>query len=437
MKKNSMKGMAMLIASMAFVACSHESVYDETAANEDVKNEYKEAFEQKYGKIDPNQSWDFTAQPVSEAKTRGNEPYTKEMAHEAYNFFSFVNTDYTAVKALLTKDSYSGTYGSGSNQRTVKGSASVKDWNNFFSAKLTPTYAYIKKQNATTYRYYHIGFTYDNIEPIEMISNINVVGRTYDYWYDAKSGALNHHTTRKVDTTPAVSASNVRWCAYFTDTKEDGTPHYKDLSITKYREIKIQVQNEDERTYWGFDCDNDGVYMDVICLVREYKNPDPIIKRYMIEDLGSVGDFDFNDIVVDVKDDLQGKQTAYIRAMGGTLNFTIQIGSTSWTKEGGKIKLNGVEVNTEVGTMYNTQNPEYNIVLAEFPVSGWNPGSNNITVTVAKKGTNKGVQKISFPKMGEVPMIIACDEIVNWMEEYVSIPGEWWHEPTPEELNAQ
>jgi hypothetical protein len=37
MKKNSMKGMAMLIASMAFVACSHESVYDENAANEDVK----------------------------------------------------------------------------------------------------------------------------------------------------------------------------------------------------------------------------------------------------------------------------------------------------------------------------------------------------------------------------------------------------------------
>ena len=443
-KKLVLKGMAVLSASAAFVACSHDSFFDENKAQENIKNEYKASFVQKYGEVDPNQSWDFTSQALTAAAgTRGSvEPYTKEMAQEAYNFFSFVNSDFPAVKALLTADTYSGTYKSGKNKKTVEGTAVEKAWNNFFSAKLTPTYAFIKKQNATTYRYYHIGFTYDNIEPIDMISNINVVGRTSDYWYDANSGSLNHHTTRKIDTTPAIAAENVRWCAYYTDTKEDGTPHYKDLAITKYREITIKVQNEAARTYWGFDCDNDGVYMDVICLVREFKNPDPIVKRYMIEDLGAKGDFDFNDIVVDVKDDLQGHQTASVRAMGGTINFKLQIGNTTstWTKEGSKVKVKVdnqvVEQDTKVNTMYNTQDPDYEHVLAEFPVSGWKPAENNIVVYV-ENAQSKGTLSITFPRTGEVPMIIACDEIVNWMEEYVPVPKEWWYWPWEKETEEQ
>ena len=147
-KKLVLKGMAVLSASAAFVACSHDSFFDENKAQENIKNEYKASFVQKYGEVDPNQSWDFTSQALTAAAgTRGSvEPYTKEMAQEAYNFFSFVNSDFPAVKALLTADTYSGTYKSGKNKKTVEGTAVEKAWNNFFSAKLTPTYAFIKKQ---------------------------------------------------------------------------------------------------------------------------------------------------------------------------------------------------------------------------------------------------------------------------------------------------
>ena len=67
-----MKGMAMLIASMAFIACSHESVYDENYANKEKELTYEQAFIQKYGPISPNQDWDFTRSAAS-ASTRGAE----------------------------------------------------------------------------------------------------------------------------------------------------------------------------------------------------------------------------------------------------------------------------------------------------------------------------------------------------------------------------
>ena len=111
-KKLVLKGMAVLSASAAFVACSHDSFFDENKAQENLKSEYKASFVQKYGEIDPNQSWDFTSQALTAAAgTCGSvEPYTKEMAQEAYNFFSFVSTDLPVMNALLTEYSYSGAY---------------------------------------------------------------------------------------------------------------------------------------------------------------------------------------------------------------------------------------------------------------------------------------------------------------------------------------
>ena len=60
MKKGLMNGMAVLFASTAFVACSHDSFFDENAADTHLKKEYRSSFEEKYGRIDANQTWDFT-----------------------------------------------------------------------------------------------------------------------------------------------------------------------------------------------------------------------------------------------------------------------------------------------------------------------------------------------------------------------------------------
>ena len=161
-------------------------------------------------------------------------------------------------------------------------------------------------------------------------------------------------------------------------------------------------------------------------------------KRYMIEDLGAIGDFDFNDVVVDVetyiiythtvklengvkKSDVITSTTtaptakAFIRALGGTIDFELIIGTTMWAKN----------KDFDIATMYNTEgNVDYSKVLAEFEVSGYDYDSNNIYFRANGKDGN--VYAIGFPKVGEAPIMIAVDPTVNWMNERISIPSSWF-----------
>jgi hypothetical protein len=43
------------------------------------------------------------------------------------------------------------------------------------------------------------------------------------------------------------------------------------------------------------------------------------------------------------------------------------------------------------------------------------------------RGINKGVQEIKFPKIGEIPLVIATDATpeYNWMIERESVPDDW------------
>ena len=172
-----------------------------------------------------------------------------------------------------------------------------------------------------------------------------------------------------------------------------------------------------------------GDYSDLICLVKNVDPVKPIAKRYFIEDLGSKDDFDFNDIVVDVIQDPDGNQKAIIRALGGTLDFTLKIGDTQWTKS-----VDGVAAGYNTSTMYNTQNTVvWDKVLAEFPVTGWNPETNNISVFMKSIVSDDVIIELPFPKAGEVPMIIAFDTLVDWQKERVSLPEDWWVVPAATE----
>lgn len=161
-------------------------------------------------------------------------------------------------------------------------------------------------------------------------------------------------------------------------------------------------------------------------------------KRYMIEDLGAIGDFDFNDVVVDVEeytvythkvtsengvktsDEVISTSTAptkaFIRALGGTMDFELTIGSTKWVKS---------QSEYNAATMYNTQGTiDYTNALAEFEVSGYNYDANNITFRA--NGKDGKMYTVSFPKTGEAPMMIAVDPSTNWMTERTSIPSSWF-----------
>lgn len=185
-----------------------------------------------------------------------------------------------------------------------------------------------------------------------------------------------------------------------------------------------------------------------------------VSKRYMVEDLGSTDDIDFNDVVIDleyykvhkielvngvkVSDEIIAeKQNAKVRAMGGTLDFDVFIGSTRvFTKS--EMSYNGTPI--VVKTMYNTLpgpgNIDYtNTVYAEQTNTGkgwlWIPEENNISfrvyhgdrsVDVSNTHTDNvynGYQEITFPENGQIPYIIAFDTDKDWRDERHEICRHW------------
>lgn len=237
----------------------------------------------------------------------------------------------------------------------------------------------------------------------------------------------------------------------------------------------------------GRKSDND--YNDVIFLVvggpRLPEISDKTIqKRYMIEDLGSTYDFDFNDIVVDVSEEhvrnladpsqIKVRQTATISHLCGTIPFMVYLGSKSFGNNpmyghNNKGAADGYNPATSPNSSdYTTTlylSPEwlnssdmnddaYAILRSKEGL--WDPETNNIKVFVwpgkSYKESEVGVyweeynaqnddrpndnlkgdpnhvyerQKVEFPNKGKFPYIIATDPDVDWMKENVSIPVDW------------
>jgi len=239
--------------------------------------------------------------------------------------------------------------------------------------------------------------------------------------------------------------------AVYVDIPEDIRPILNDVNLKENAIIKyIGIEDISKGAPMTGDEDfndvvlavvgNPDVPQETVITNEKYEVKTCRTKRYMIEDLGATDDFDFNDVVVDVTEYTTTTHTvtyengilktdevtsithdpskAFIRCMGGTLDFELQIGDTKWIKSQNEFNI---------GTMYNTTyDIDYENALAEFEVTGWDYNANNITIKV--QGADGIVYPISFPKAGSAPMIIAVDPSQKWMPERNSIPRSWFYE---------
>ena len=200
-----------------------------------------------------------------------------------------------------------------------------------------------------------------------------------------------------------------------------------------------EVASDKTIDYLGIDLDGNtskDYYNLVLAVVHE---PSTISKRYMVEDLGSVesSDIDFNDVVFDLTktETIFGSEsTAIIRAMGGTLDFDLKVGTkTIFTKSSS---------NYNVSTMYNTERlrTNYNLEMKKISLDAnlWDPEANNVSVVV-KSNTSSGVYELTFPENGDVPRIIAFTTSKQWRDERHQICNDWmfgnepadWEWPEP------
>ena len=471
--------MLMALVATSMVACSNnQDVFDGGAIEKTAKQSYAENFAKKYPNVDMNQNWDFSSKQSdyrlgskNKARTRAGEggittgswyevdnntlAWMHEQLVEGQDNRKLGNPFYMTVPGndFTIIPIYQGQAGAmwnlhvvvdgvdylvweKSNSEIQKGDIQIKDgdsdewhnlhgggqswetWNSLYNTDGSDKWLADGSQNLVT-AVRSIPYTFHDF-PVgaEMYFYLDVTVSGSGDW-DGKYHEINnvgaHESSLKGQ---MLALQNVP----------------RPANIAEDNEVMIIGCEDADLKDSDWDCN------DVVFLVYGKTVPKPIkieegeeieeVKtvRYMIEDLGSTDDFDFNDIVVDVTEirtisptytngvvtawNEKGKrQEAVIRHLGGTLPFVLKIGNKEYAAGG-----------------QDTFQTSPDLKLDD--VTGWTGlnGVHNVSIEVEQKN-NEGVFKVQFPKAGEAPMIIAVDPSQAWMPERQSVPESWFYIP--------
>lgn len=453
-----MKKITSLVASVSalllITSCSHEADFDSTAYVQQKKNEYAQNFVKKYGEINPNQTWDFTTGATLGETTRvgeTSEVYVckgldfglEETVTPTWNGYTYSynvtkNKDiYNTIKNKLKDgDTHTG-------QKAVL----VAPGNPFVIYPLTVqgkyTHKLYVKVGNTSYLLYDKNWTiYDRPFCNGMLIGFNILGQK------VRANMKGIYVDVPAGTRIEVYLDNVNGGNKPNVGTATGNAILVDAGNAKPEGIEIHDNSTVE--YIGIEDVNDGDndFNDVVLTMVGYPNvPEEVIikedeytekttlsKRYMVEDLGDLDDFDFNDIVIDMientttthkvtttngtitSDDVTTtkEQKAFLRHRGGIYPFSVKIGN-SYTSD----EFPGV------------LSDDPNIELTNFG-NAWNPETNNISVNVRDMNTNT-VVTIPFGMQGQAPMMVAVNTTLNWMPERKAVPNSWF-DPVPERL---
>ena len=451
----------MAVVGIAISSCSKSDFLEEQneAFLNQHKADYATNFIKKYGAVDPDKSWDLSSkQPMysltsmydaSRAITRGTNSYSQTRA-----------SGFTVEQDVLTWFF----------QNTPAGQNNLHQGNPFSMRVSADEFTIVPIFQGNAKKYWQLWMHVDGVA-----NDIQIWEKGEDLSY-RKDGNLisvgkgQSGIARDAEevVAPAITFSgmpNANMYFYLKMWSDEAT-YENDNLLNKYStasSLKRKMLAMDGCTkpdgvpanvsYRIIGCEDwtDNDYEDLAFLI--YGNftiiePEDVYevfpKRYMVEDLGSIDDFDFNDVVVDLFDEykttytysttnnvktlvgtdgpVRTKQWAVVRAAGGTLNFTIKIGnSTTWTKSDHVDPVTTM-VNTGVDGAIN-----YGAVIDQFNINNkdWDAAKDNISIEVEGKDGYTGVYYIPFPKDGEIPMIIAVDPSVNWMHERNGVPKKW------------
>ena len=480
--KTNAKQLMMVVAAAALTACSSNTdLYDTNVINEgkqvSVKESYVENFAKKYPNVDLNQSWDFSTKQSdyrmgsnNKVRTRANDggitagswyevdnntlTWMHEQLVEGEDNRSLGNPFYMTVPGndFTIIPIYQGQAGAmwnlhvvvdgvdylvweKSNSEIQKGDIQIKDgdsdewhnlhgggqswetWNSLYNTDGSDKWLADGNQNLVT-AVRSIPFTFHDFRVgAEMYFYLDVTVSGSGEWggkYHEINNVGAHESSLKGQ---MLALQNVP----------------RPANIAEDNEVMIIGCEDADLKDSDWDCN------DIVFLVYGKTVPKPIkmeegdeieeVKtvRYMIEDLGSTDDFDFNDIVVDVTEirtisptytngvvtkwNEKGKrQEAVIRHLGGTLPFVLKIGNKEYAAGG-----------------QDTFQTSPDLKLDD--VTGWTGlnGVHNVSIQVQQKDNQGIYNNVVFPKAGEAPMIIAVDPSQGWMTERQSVPADWFY----------
>lgn len=474
---------SMALMGAAFTSCSKEIAFDNEAVVKQQIAEYQANFIKKYGAIDPNQTWDFSTMQTTTSLPESYVSATR------------------AAEAVVTRSDQTMLIDNGilswTEENLKPGVNNTVKGNPFKHVVPDNSFTIVPIFQGCASYFWELWMHVDGLQDVRIWKK----GQKLQF-NTSEGGTFKNTGTGKNDGTagayevlaPAYTfaglpVGNDMW--FYLKVWKKGASSYEngdeaDVEMSslegwmlsmKVPTAKLPVNIPEGNTATIIGCEDnekasstDRDFEDLVFLMYGKPTPPTIpvgrilhkqTKRYLIEDLGSKDDFDFNDVVVDMSDVWQDSivytqlengswidskrritlentrhQEAIIRAMGGTINFQLKIGEKAIWEKKGNYNIENM-LNTGWGNTAIDPDAKYavirNCVLDDKGTvkseAAWTWKDNNISIIVEGRGANEGIiTTIGFPKKGEAPMIIATNAspLEKWQPERVSIPN-WWY----------
>lgn len=394
-----------LIALLSFTACNKHDF--EVITTQEIKEaQYAAAFEQVFGAVSPTQTWGFSQTATTRsANTNGN-----EWKKEGYNVpADITESEREAVLAVFSQ----------------KGEASyeaLEDWDCFFVQQVYKGVAHYTAGNGgDVLGSAHMDWlcAYDPIGVQETkyvwnaeknANDVFIVTSHDDHINNFNNGDCKDYNGIML----MVNSSTQRFG--FKASEDNGHVFYN-----------FRMEEINGNYYVGFDFEaagqnpneqvaRDYIYNDwIVKIVPGKGTTDKVKEEGMIicEDLGTIGDFDFNDVVFYAKVWDSGKTEITLLAAGGTLNLTVA---------GHEVhEAFGVSQSTMVNTKESTgKGAEKDSVY--FVAENTYSSLIDIPVVVRTKDAAGNVTSYELSaQMGKAPQKICVPKGFRWCKEYKSL----------------
>lgn len=472
MNKNLFKIFGLAIMGVAFSACSKSDFIDDqnAAIAEQHVAEYEANFIKKYGPVDPNKSWDLTTNHP-EYSFSSEESSTRAFTRDAAATYSKAEGTFNVEKSVLEWCF----------DKIPAGKNNSNQGTPFYLTVPGNPFTIVPLFQGNASYYWELWMNVDGYAPIKVWAKGDELKyKTADgEWHPVGTGQAGipkkpvpvqvqapSYTFSGLTEGAKMYFSLRKWNSYTAYTNDTDKNKYTELTSMSQKMLALrncpipeEVAEGNSVNIIGCEDASDNDFEDLVFMaygiptVKEVETLDQTFtKRYMVEDLGDTDDFDFNDLVVDVSKTLRTTFTyevyadgskkllgepdgptvidewAVVRATGGRLDFTINIGSSSWTKS------EHMSASQMKNTGWGGSSIDYNAVIGEFKITNldWDYEKNsNVIIVVDGRGNNDGVQTIQFPRDGEIPKIIAVDKDKFWMKERDGVPDSWILQPNP------
>jgi hypothetical protein len=373
-----------LTALFALVSCTHD--FQTMTQQELMFKQYEAAFTQAFGEISPNQTWGFDRSNITRSAQPNSNQWGTNDDNGKYKDWprpaDITPEERASVLAVF-------------NQKGEAEYEALFDTDKFFvqqvycgpeGNKMTQLAAYDKDgHNYTIYP------AWNNWQPTVVFSHEDEVNNFNNGKYNgnAEQGCMLMWYSSTLDWSYKSTQGGGQRFHYFRMEEINGN-YYVGLDFASERQA---AANENEQF------DRDFIYNDWIVKIvpgNGFTPPakDEVKEEGMVicEDLGAIGDFDFNDVVFYAKVWKSGKTEITLLAAGGTLDITVD--GVNVGEKMGKMVNTGLET---VPPYYFESENKYNS-LVEIPVIVSKKGAaNNITSYELTAEIGKAPQKICVP----------------------------------------